>query len=202
MDLLEVSNISVTFGKKIIFDNFNYIFRPGVTLVTGQNGVGKSTLLSVVSTTTSPDNGEVSYQVAGIKKPFDIIKDGIFVPDKPDFYQFMTIKEFFKLIKKIKNLSFDFYENAIFEEFSLKKHLNTPLRELSFGTKKKIFLLVALTVDSPVIILDEPTNGLDSESHEILVKHLNISRQAGHIIIMSSHDTNFTKNFNDEIINL
>ncbi|MEG3768834.1 ABC transporter ATP-binding protein [Alteromonas sp. 14N.309.X.WAT.G.H12] len=202
MDLLEVSNISVTFGRKKVFENFCYIFRPGVTLVTGQNGVGKSTLLSIVSTTTSPDEGEVNYQVGGIKKPFNIIKDGIFIPDKPDFYNFMTIREFYKLIKKIKKVSFDFYETEIFQEFSLKKHLDTPLRAISFGTKKKIFLLVALTVDSPVIILDEPTNGLDAESHEVLIKHLNMNRQSGHIIIMSSHDTNFTKNFNDELINL
>ena len=202
MEFLEIKNASITFGKKKVIRNFNYTFRPGVTVITGRNGVGKSTLLSIASTLTSPDTGEVSCSIIGVKQPLNIIKNGTFVPDKPDFYHFITIKEFLKLMKKIKGLSYNLHESTLFNEFNLVKHLYTPFHALSFGTKKKVFLLVALTIDASVIILDEPTNGLDAESHKVLIKHIKNNHQAGHIIIMSSHDEEFIRHFDATMIAL
>ena len=202
MEFLEITNVSISFGRNIVIDNFNHKFHPGVTFVTGKNGVGKSTLLSIISTIKKPDIGEVICSIRNIKKPFNIIENGIFVPDKPDFYNFMTVKEFFNLMKKIKKLSFNLNETVLFDEFNLSNHLYTPLHALSFGTKKKIFLLVALAISPPVIIFDEPTNGLDSDSYRVLIEHIKINCHAGNIIIISSHDEEFTSHFNAATITL
>lgn len=202
MEFLEVSNISMSFQNNKVFENFSYKFSPGVTIIKGKNGIGKSTLLSILSNTTRPDSGTIKCCIDGQNEPFKIIEHGNFVPDKPDFYDFITTKEFLKLMNNLKGVPFDLEESVLFDEFKLQKHLYTPFDALSIGTKKKVFLLVALISPAPVIILDEPTNSLDDESNTVLIKHIKRNVQAGAIIIMSSHDTNFTNTFNANIIDL
>lgn len=202
MDFLKVSNVSISFGNNKVVKDFSYTFRPGVTIVSGRNGVGKSTLLSIIATVTAPDSGEISCCVKGIKQNFNIIRDGCYVPDEPEFYQFMSLKEFFNLVRNMKGLSFNFYDTLLFKEFHLDIHLYTPLHALSLGTKKKAFILVALTACSPVIILDEPTNGLDIISCDALVASVKENVLAGRIVIIASHDKEFTRYFDAENIAL
>ena len=176
--MLSISNFSFSFGKHLIFDQINLDFMQGqITGIVGKNGTGKTTLFRTIA-------GIYPIQVGNIKLNNSKISCNqiSFLPTDPYFYPYMKGEEYLKIVS-----------NSV-AEFEMSKAytqaLDVPLQELtdnfSTGMRKKLAFAAYIAQDRPVSILDEPYNGVDLESNEI-IKQIIKARSKEKIIILSSH---------------
>lgn len=188
--MLKIEDISKTFGNKVIASNFSCLFASGLHRLGGRNGVGKSTLLLLIAGMEKADGGGVYLQrQSGEWDEFDIRKSGVYVPDKPDFYSFMTGSEYVEFVRKVKGgRAGDMRE--VISEFFLSDYVDTKFSDMSLGVKKKFFLAASLSVSSEVVILDEPTVGLDVSSVAVLEEAL-LRVMKRKVVLFSSHDSDF-----------
>jgi ABC-2 type transport system ATP-binding protein len=145
--------------------------------ILGLNGAGKTTFFNVLAKTLRPDNGEIYLDAAPI-----VIKNTAYLETVNYFYPGITGKEYLKIFH-LTNLDFNLD--------LLQQYFKLPLDELienySTGMKKKLALLAVLKLDRPIFILDEPFNGLDLEINKILEIIIEILRQKGKTVFVSSH---------------
>ncbi len=188
---LKFSNVTKTYGVKKVLDSLSFEFQYGAYALSGDNGVGKSTLLTILCGAINADTGKV--MILGhslIEEPVAAKSRLSFVPDKLIMYPFITGEDYLRLIchlKKDKDIDkyFDLAEN-----YGLGIHLKKQLKEMSFGTQKKMMLIAGFIGEPTVIIMDEPTNGLDKNSRAILINELNAVVKEK-LILFSSHDREF-----------
>ncbi len=173
-NLLTLDQLNFSYGAKKVIQNLSLNMEAGrVYGIVGDNGAGKTTLFNLIAGGLQPQSGQIHY--AG--KPQDIA----YLETDPYFYPYMTGKEYLRIIQPAHTDAIDRW-NAIFE---------LPLQEYashySTGMKKKLALLGVLLLDKPLIILDEPFNGLDLKSCEIIHYIIQRLRQTGKTVILSSH---------------
>lgn len=176
--MLKIKNLTVSYQKDRILNTLNIDFSPGeIHGVLGMNGAGKSTFFNSICGLKSIDQGECLYQNEWVNS--DHIA---FMQTHTYFYPYMKGIEYLQLIGK-QNTSFDPYHwNKIFE-----LPLSQLIENYSTGMKKKLVFMGVLAQDRPILILDEPFNGVDIESNEKIIQILEHLRQKGHTIILSSH---------------
>lgn len=191
--MIKVQDLTVSYGKHTVLDKLNLELQPAqVHGLIGLNGSGKTTLLNTVYGLLKPKSGKVFL---GEKK---LTRENIaFLPTQNFFYSRITGQEYLQLFKS-QNQSFNIEEwNSLFE---------LPLGELienySTGMKKKLALLGVLSLNRSFIILDEPSNGLDLESNQILKKILLRLKETGKTILITSHILEMLWTICDEIHHL
>lgn len=187
--MINLKNISKVYGDHIILNNCNYQFpASGMFCIIGDNGAGKTTLLNIIANIVMPTSGNVTIDGIEISKNNKVILSYIsYVPDSCPIYPFITGKEFLSLIRSIRRPSQDLVESLI-HQFGLKPHINTKFDQMSLGTKKKFMLISTLMTDAKIWIFDEPINGLDDLSQNLLKKVL-IEESKKRLIIMTCHDS-------------
>jgi len=166
MSTLHIDHLSAGYGKKTVLHNLSCELGTGIHLVRGPNGCGKTTLLSVMAGIHRADSGSVVFD------GFDVLTDPLayrarmgYVPDKPEFYDFLSGREFLALIARVRGLrDVPSVAYAVLERWQATRFLDTPLRQASLGTVKKFFLAAAWMSAPQLLVLDEPFNGLDAES--------------------------------------
>lgn len=195
--MIEVDKISFSYVKgDNIFSNFSYKFLEGNSyVICGDNGVGKTTLLKILLGLLKTNSGT-------IKKDNYIIG---FVPDYNGLYENLTVMDnvIFRLgiyNKKYSQVK-DIFENWM-ESYNLSNYKNTYVKNLSLGTKKKVALLCACIIMPQLLVLDEPTGGLDLTSKKELVNMLLQLKREDSIIITVTHDDNFINAFENIVIKL
>ena len=176
--MLEIKNLSFAYGKKIIFANISLRFDEGhVTGIVGKNGAGKTTLFRIMTRIYAMQSGEIT--LGGKKlKPSEVS----FMQTEPFFYSYMKGHEYLEIVASTLEEVEDSRRYASF--------LDLPLDELidnySTGMRKKLAFSALFALNKPVIILDEPYNGVDLEGNEI-IKHIIKSNKRGKTVILSSH---------------
>lgn len=203
---LYVENVFKKYGNHIVFENFSYHFEFDIHVVTGKNGKGKTTLLKMLSGAESFDKGSIVFNGENLQKNSVAYKKNIsYVPDKLMIYPFLTGQEFLSMIAKIKlgisNIKNDTNINNLIEKLNLRSHLHKKLGEMSLGNQKKSMIVASLLSDTDIIIMDEPTNGLDELSRNFLIDYF-IKNKLKKIIIISTHDKEFVKQLDANIISL
>jgi ABC-2 type transport system ATP-binding protein len=185
---LSVKNINKKIGNKTIIKNFNYLFDVGAYAVTGPNGIGKSTLIRLLSGAENPDKGEIFInKINLLHSPYQAKKLLAYVPDQSFIYPFLTGKEFLNLIIKLRSYTTPVNLNELIILFNLSSVLDKFFSEMSLGTQKKFMLIAALCFKPHLLIMDEPTNGLDELSKANLIEIIN-QWKTSHIIIYATHD--------------
>ena len=187
--MIKVKNISKKFGEKIAVDDVSFSLKKGEILgFLGPNGAGKTTTMKMLVDFLAPDAGEISICGFDIKKDAFSVKNSIgYLPERVPLYPEMTTIELLKFtadIREIKN------KEKQIEEIIKLSHIGDVLEQtfdtLSRGYKRRVALAVALLPDPPVLILDEPTEGLDpNQKHEMQNLIKNISSKKA--IIISTH---------------
>ena len=210
---IELKKISLQYPEHqiAVFEDFSLIFEPGsVTVITGKNGVGKSTLYRIITGIQKPDKGEILIDNINIEQ----IKQDIFkkqfisVPQEPSFFE-GTIKENFSAINE--ELSNDNIISAISNsnlgeflgetEKGIDTFIDSKGSKFSLGIKKRLALARASLTNGSIVIFDEPTEGLDQEGANLYYKYLNEAMKLKKTIIILSHDKEIIKGA-DNIINL
>lgn len=185
---IQLQKVNKGFADKVLFANLSYTFQQQAYHIIGKNGTGKSTLLRLLVGLDTADSGSIilnnHYSVTDTNVN---AKNLFYVPDDLAVYPFLSGKELvFWLAKARKNNVNEV--NQIVERLELQAHLNTRVSDMSFGTKKKFLLSSALIGQPDFIILDEPLNGLDKKSQQMLLTMLQEKATHCGIILTTHHD--------------
>jgi len=176
---LKIQNLVVGYDKTaMVLNQLNLdLSSNAIHGIVGLNGAGKTTLLYTISGFISPTEGSILYEGQPLEKSAIA-----FLETHNFFYHKITGKEYLGLFKT-QNTNFQFEQwNTLFE-----LPLNKLIETYSTGMKKKLAFLAVLSLDRPIIILDEPFNGLDLESNLSVKKVLQGLKEAGKTIIITSH---------------
>ncbi|WP_138429805.1 ABC transporter ATP-binding protein [Fodinibius saliphilus] len=176
--MLKIKNIYFSYGEEQVLRDFSLELKAGnIHGILGANGAGKTTLFQIIYGLLTASKGKVIFP----DKNFDASQIG-YLETEPWFYPYMKGSEYIDLLSH-GNLSFDVQLwNKIF-----KLPLNKLIDTYSTGMKKKLALLGIISQDKPVMLLDEPFNGLDLETVENLNLILKELKKENKIIVLTSH---------------
>lgn len=162
---LKIQNISKNYKNLKALDDVNLEFSSGLYLLIGPNGSGKSTLINIMVGLIKPDNGTVLSDNINIVSDRDGYYSKIgYMPQYPQFYNNYTVLQFLEYMSLIKGLKEEFYKKQIDElikDINLVDKRDVKIRNLSGGMKQRLGIATALIGNPELVILDEPTAGLD-----------------------------------------
>ncbi len=197
--MLELNNVSFKYGKESLFRGINLGLKSGnIYGLLGKNGAGKTTLLKIMGGLLFPEEGLCSYRGWDVTKRYpDFLEDVFFLPE--EFYLPPITGNLFVKLRAPFYPKFDHDKfNKSIKEFDLD--LNKALNTVSFGQKKKFLLSFGLSTGTGLIIMDEPTNGLDIPSKTILRRIIAKSADDDKIILISTHQVRDVENLIEPII--
>jgi ABC-2 type transport system ATP-binding protein len=182
---LEINNIHKTYESKIVLDQVSIaIPKASVFGLLGPNGSGKTTLLGIILNVIKPDSG--SYHWAeNSAKGYDPRKIGALL-ETPNFYPYLTAKQNLKIIAQIKRYNGADIDDVL-HRLRLSDHKETPFGNYSLGMKQRLAIAACLLNNPEIIILDEPTNGLDPEGIADVRNLIGELHSKNKTIIVSSH---------------
>lgn len=194
-----IENLHKKFGKNQVLDGVNLtISEGGIFAVLGPNGSGKTTLIKSVLGMVIPNKGTITVQGENIKKNSDYRHKIDYLPQIANFPSNLKVKELIKMIKDLRKPTNE--DQRLIELFKLEPFLDKKLGNLSGGTKQKVNLVLTFMFDSPLIILDEPTTGLDPISLIRLKDLIHAEKAKGKTILITSHIMSFVEEISDEIV--
>lgn len=198
--MIEIRELNKNFGSNKVLTGINLLLNGGgVFAILGPNGSGKTTLIKCILGMVIPSSGELLVEGSTIHKKWKYRENISYLPQITNFPSNLTVKELFKMIKDLRsNKNVD--EKHLVSQFQLEAHLDKKLGTLSGGTKQKVNLVLTFLFDSPIIILDEPTTGLDPTALIILKELIAIEKQKGKMILLTSHIMSFVEGIADQII--
>lgn len=188
--MIEITNISKSFGKLQVLKNINICFDEGQSVaIIGPNGSGKTTLIKILLGMVIADSGEVYFEKKSIKNAFAYRNQIGYMPQIGNYPPNLKISQLIDMMVDIRNAKHEnaFLDTELIELFNLKAMYDKPLGTLSGGTKQKVSAALAFLFDPKVLILDEPTAGLDPLSCEILKMKILKERKNGKLILITSH---------------
>lgn len=185
--MITIKNISKTFGKSTVLNNLNLTFNKGECIaLIGPNGCGKTTLIKSILGMVIPTKGDILFQNKSILGQFDYREKIGYMPQIGKYPDYMSIGQILKMMKTIRNSNQDLDEELI-REFELEKIFDKPMQTLSGGTTQKVSATLAFLFNPDVLILDEPTAGLDPLASEILKEKIIREKNKGKLILITSH---------------
>lgn len=174
-----------------VFRSLACTFATGVHALRGTNGIGKSTLLRILAGVQPADAGRVWIDGIDLMQAPENAKRCLsYVPDESPIYPFMTGEELLHFVAAAKRCRIDAAVDDLIDAFDVRRHLHTRFDAMSLGTRKKMMLCAARIGAPRVLLLDEPSNGLDLASRNHLVRWLQQwGRQSA--ILFTAHDEGF-----------
>ncbi len=198
--MLKVAKLTKKYSKKIVLSNVNFEVKKGTILtVLGENGSGKSTLLKIIATFIAPTAGSVFYEDIDVFKNLSTYRQKIsFIDEDGTFLDRLTVKNNLKYVQKLFRSSKNIEE--IIEKTKLSQFLNEFPTSLSKGTRQRLSLAIASLKEPEIILFDEPAEGIDFESLEVIREFLINWKKQGKIILYVTHNDNEIDFLTDEIL--
>jgi len=198
--MIEIKDLYKSFGKTPVLTGVNLsVANKGIVAILGPNGSGKTTLIKSILGMVIPNKGSIKIDELSIKGQWEYRKQINYLPQIANFPGNLTVKELIRMIQDLRN-STTAEDGTLIDLLDLEPFLNKKLNHLSGGTKQKVNLVISMMFDSPILILDEPTTGLDPVSLIRLKKMLHEQAQAGKLILITSHIMSFVEEMADQII--
>ena len=200
--MLQVKNLTYGYRKsaKKIFNDFSLALEPGrVYGLLGRNGAGKSTLIYLMTGLLTPESGDVEYEGVDVRERRPSTLSNMFIV--PEEFELPAIS-----LKKYVEINAPFYPNFSYDD--LRSYLgvfemndeNVNLKSLSMGQKKKVFMSFAFATNTRLLLMDEPTNGLDipskSQFRKIIARCMNDDRT----IVLSTHQVRDVDSILDHVL--
>lgn len=184
--ILSIKNLDKKFGKIHAVNNLSFDIQKGnVYGILGPNGSGKSTTLGVILNVVNKSSGSFSW-FGGTLTTHNALKKVGAIIERPNFYPYMTAFQNLKLVCKIKEIPEDIIEEKL-KQVNLYNRRNSKFKTFSLGMKQRLAIASALLNNPEILILDEPTNGLDPQGiHEIRSIIKDIATK-GTTILLASH---------------
>lgn len=185
--MIQIKNLYKHFGAKRVLEDINVHFVAGsVNGLLGPNGCGKTTLVKSILGLVYPEKGQISYQDKNIISQYQYRKEFGYMPQAPAFPENLTVTEILFMIESLHQKEAPL-KNELIKLFDLDAFLDKPFGTLSGGTKQKVSAVVCFMFEPKVLILDEPTVGLDPISSQKLKLLIKRSLEQGQTVILVSH---------------
>lgn len=185
--MIEIKNIYKKFGKLEVLNDVNLTFNKGECIaLIGPNGCGKTTLIKSILGMVIPTKGDILFDEKSILKKYKYRDQIGYMPQIGRYPDYMTVGQIIEMIKKIRN-SNEVLDEDLIKAFELEKIFDKQMRTLSGGTTQKVSAILAFLFNPDVLILDEPTAGLDPLASEILKEKIIKEREKGKLILITSH---------------
>lgn len=198
--MLAVNQLSKSIIGRPILTNLDFEIAPGcITGIIGENGAGKTTLLKTIAGVLRPSQGHVSFEGSDVFKDPSIRHKIAFITEEAEYFKYARVKDILNFMNDIYT-DFDLaHFHALNQDFQIP--LDTKIQKLSKGMRMKVSLMVGLAIRPKLLLLDEPTTGLDPSSRkklfEVLMKEVAENRTS---VLISSHLLNDLEQVCDHII--
>jgi len=197
--MVEITDLHKRFGKNKVLNGINLnINEGGIFAVLGPNGSGKTTIIKSILGMVIPNSGTIKVFDTSIKNNSEYRHKIDYLPQIANFPSNLKVNELIKMIKDLRGSTDE--DQYLIETFKLGPFLNKKLGTLSGGTKQKVNILLTFMFNSPIIILDEPTTGLDPISLIRLKELIQKEKSKGKTILITSHIMSFVEEVADEIV--
>ena len=185
--MIEIKELQKKFGKFEVLKNINLSCKKGECIaLIGPNGCGKTTLIKSVLGMVLPDSGTIHFNGNSVLGEYLYREKIGYMPQIGRYPDNMTIGQIIEMIKKIRN-SLDDLDEDLLHAFELEKMFDKQMRTLSGGTTQKVSAVLAFLFNPDVLILDEPTAGLDPLAAEVLKEKIIKEKEKGKLILITSH---------------
>ena len=199
--MIEVENLSFSYGRrksKVLEDFSMKLDKGSVYGLLGKNGTGKSTLLYLMAGLLRPQTGNVLYKGVDVKKRYpDTLQDMFLVPEEFALPN-VSLKQYVKLNAPFYPNFSDELLNTCLRDFDMNEDIH--LGELSMGQKKKAFMCFALATNTSLLMMDEPTNGLDIPSKSQFRKVIASGMSDDKAVIISTHQVRDIDSLLDHVL--
>lgn len=185
--MIRTEQLEKSFGKLHVLKGLDVEFNAGqVVSIIGHNGSGKTTLIKCILGMVVADKGNIFFDGKSIAGDFRYREQIGYMPQIGHYPENMKIGQIFKMMKDIrKNASS--LDESLMEEYKLSELFEKPMHALSGGTTQKVSASLAFLFNPKVLILDEPTAGLDPLASEILKAKIIEAKSRGKLVIITSH---------------
>lgn len=204
--IIEIENFNFSYGDNLVLEDINFDVKKGEIIgLLGENGSGKTTLLnSIYGINGYTENIKVFSEYPELDNK--VIKNKVsYIQDTPQLLDYLTAKQYLSFICNIENIAYEGLKDNIMNlinVFNLENdYTNKLIKDYSFGMKKKIQIIGDLILHRDIVIIDEPTNGLDIRMIILIKDLIHKENQLNKTtFIISSHNTKFLKDVCNKVL--
>jgi len=197
--MIKINDLHKKFGRLTVLDGLDLdIGSGGIFAILGPNGSGKTTLIKSILGMVIPDRGDIELEGEMIKNKWKYRNKINYLPQIANFPANLTVKELISMVKNLRPKEAN--DRELIKLFDLDPYLDKKLGNLSGGTKQKVNIVLTFMFESDLIILDEPTTGLDPISLIRLKEIIQLQKDQGKTILITTHIMSFVEEVADEIV--
>ena len=197
--MVKIEHLNKKFGKLEVLKDLDLTIKKGtINAILGPNGSGKTTLIKCMLGMVIPGSGTISIADKSIKGDWKYRDEIDYMPQIANFPPNLKVKEIISMLKDIRNR--EARDAELIEYFELSPYLNKQLRNLSGGTMQKVNIVLAFMFDNPLLILDEPTNGLDPVALIRLKDLIAKEVASGKTILFTTHIIRLVEELAEDIV--
>lgn len=198
--MIQFENITKSYGTKTVLNNVSVEFsQTKTTALLGPNGSGKSTMIKSILGLVKPESGTITINGTTISNSDEYRQLIGFMAQVARYPDNLSIDELFSMIEDVR-LNISSQKEDLITLFELQQHRKKPMKILSGGTRQKVGAVAALMFDSPILILDEPSVGLDPRMTLRLKEYLLEEKHKSKTIILTTHILHEVEELADELI--
>jgi Cu-processing system ATP-binding protein len=198
--MIEVKHIVKKYGRIRVLDHLSYKIEKGkITGVVGPNGAGKTTLIKSMLGLIKPDEGEIVIGPYSLNGNFAYKRLIGYMPQHACFPENLTVNETISLVKDIRSGEKK-WDEELYDRFNLNLEKDKKIKALSGGTRQKLSALIAFLFCPEILILDEPTAGLDPRASSQLKDKILKEKANGRTVILTSHIMSELEELADNIV--
>lgn len=186
--MLESRQLSKAFGRFQVLDQVSLIAEAGQSVsVIGPNGSGKTTFLKCILGLVLPDSGDLRLDGQSVLGQWAYRRHIGYMPQIGHYPDNVRVGQLLDMVRETRRGTYDRLDDDLLQAFRIQDFAHKPMRSLSGGMRQKVSACLAFYFDPAVLILDEPTAGLDPVSSEILKEKVLAERVRGKLILITSH---------------
>lgn len=198
--IIEIDGISKRFKDRLALHDINLRFESGkIYGIVGHNGSGKTVLLKCICGFLRVDQGEIRINGKVMRKQIDMLHQAGIIIEEPAFLRNRSGYKNLEYLYTLRNQNAKDHLYGIMEKLSLNPRDRKPVGKYSLGMKQRLAIAQAIMEDPPVLILDEPMNGLDRKGMEDMRELFLEMKQRGKLILFASHNRNDIELLCDEV---
>ena len=190
--LIEASGLTKKFGSVQALNGLSFQVMPGeIYGLLGPNGAGKTTTIKVITGLLEPTSGWV--KVGGfdpVKNPIEVKSRLGYVAETPILYESLSSRDFLEFVASIRKIDQNTVNRIITQladAFDMAKYFDAPIATLSMGMKQKVAFVASIIHQPPILLLDEPLNGLDAKSSRIIKDLISLHAKKDGAVLFSTH---------------